>query len=299
MISISDAIQAVVPASETATGSQVGLKPGTKITGKLAYGGVDTPRCLDCNDNGFTTATTILSGALNFLPRQGSWTEWDGYYYLTDGQRLEPCHCNTMAKLEAEARHREQVARCGLLESELERSLDDILYRGEGSARMIEAAKVLAGSTPFGMLTVWGGPGNGKTLALQALTNEFTRRGRKARYRTLAQLLNELRAGYSDGRYDKDRLYEEYATCHFLAIDEFDKPRMTEFAQEVVFDLIDDRYRWGMQTGASQRLTAIAMNVSPDVLPPYLFSRMRWGIEAERGFRIVHNTDDDCRRAGV
>jgi len=30
-----------------------------------------------------------------------------------------------------------------------------------------------------------------------------------------------------------------------------------------------------------------------------VLSRLRWGIQAEGGFRIVHNTDDDCRRAGL
>lgn len=105
--------------------------------------------------------------------------------------------------------------------------------------------------------------------------------------------------GYADGRFEKDNRYEEFIACKFLAIDEFDKPRMTEFAQEGVFELIDDRCRWGMQTGARQRFTTIAMNVPPDTLPAYLFSRMRWGVEAEGGFRIVHNTDDDCRRVGL
>jgi len=210
-----------------------------------------------------------------------------------------PCHCNTVARLEAEARQKERLAASGLLQSELSRTLDDILHRGEGSARMIEAVKAMIGESPFGMLTVWGGPGNGKTLALQALTNEFIHRGHKSMYRTLAQVLNELRAGYADGRFEKDARYQEFVSCRFLAIGEFDKPRMTDFAQEVVFDLIDDRYRWGMQTGGLQRFTAIAMNNPPDTQPAYVLSRLRWGIRAEGGFRTVHNTDDDCRRAGL
>ncbi len=307
MIKISQALQALTPTTNSAPtppwptrqGRQVGLKPGVKIVGKLPYNGYGAPRCRDCNDNGLQTVTVIVSGPLNSFPTHGSWTEREGYYYLTEGQRLEPCHCNTSARLEAEARQREQIAKSGLLDSELQHTLDDILHRGEGSARMITAVKDMAGDTPFGMLTLWGGSGNGKTLALQALTNEFIRKGHTARYRTLAQLLNELRGGYADGRFEKDKRYEEFALCRFLAVDEFDKPRMTEFAQEAVFELIDDRYRWGMQSGANQRFTAIAMNVPPDTLPTYLYSRLRWGIEAERGFRIVHNTDDDCRRAGL
>ena len=185
------------------------------------------------------------------------------------------------------------------MNSELQRTLDDILHRGEGSAQMLTAVKVMAGPAPFGMLTIWGGPGNGKTLALQALTNEFIRRGQRARYRPLSRLLNELRDGYNGERFEKDARYAEFVACKFLAIDEFDKPRMTDFAQEVVFELIDDRYRLGMQTGDQQCFTAIAMNTPPDSYPGYVSGRMLWGVEAEGGFRVVHNTDSDCRRAGL
>lgn len=280
-------------------GPHNGLKPGTKIVGKLPPQGYGLPYCSDCNDNGLVIVTTIVSGPFDGAPYKSSWTEWEGRYYITDGRKSVPCHCNTVARLEAEARQQERLAAGGLLQSELSRTLDDILHRGEGSARMLESVKAMIGDAPFGMLTVWGGPGNGKTLALQVLTNEFIRCGHKSMYRTLAQVLNELRAGYADGRFEKDARYQEFVSCRFLAIDEFDKPRMTEFAQEVVFDLIDDRYRWGMQTGGMQRFTAIAMNNPPDTQPAYVLSRLRWGIQAEGGFRIVHNTDDDCRRAGL
>ncbi len=37
----------------------------------------------------------------------------------------------------------------------------------------------------------------------------------------------------------------------------------------------------------------------PDAQPIHILNRLRWGIQAEGSFRIAHNTDDDCRRAGL
>lgn len=187
----------------------------------------------------------------------------------------------------------------GLLPDEMALTLDSVVQRGEGSrAILAEARRMLA--APYGMLTLHGGPGNGKTLVLQALVNEFRQQGKAAIYVRLADLLDHLRDGFDpDVKIDTSRRYQELSQVTLLALDEFDKPRLTDYAREVIFTLVDDRYRYGKQSGRVRRHTVIAMNCQPDTLPAYLISRLRYDLHGPDGFRIIENVDTDARESGL
>ena len=87
-----------------------------------------------------------------------------------------------------------------------------------------------------------------------------------------------------------------------MGLDEFDKVHLTGYAEEKVDALIDERYRYGQERGDAQRFTVIAMNddrLPFESLPSYTLSRLRYGINTAGGFRVIHNTDPDCRQDGL
>lgn len=213
--------------------------------------------------------------------------------------RLAPCpDCNVPKQIAQIQSRLEQAS--GLLDYERGLTLRDFYVRGDSSLQVLEALRQML-AEPYGMLTLWGRPGNGKTLALHILTNEFLARGQTAMYMRLADLFDYLREGYDDAaKENAERRYQQVMQCKFLALDEVDKPRLTPWAEEMLFKLMDDRYRWGRATGTEQRHTALALNKEPlTALPNYVYSRLSWGQSDPHGFRVIHNTDADGREAGL
>ncbi len=124
-----------------------------------------------------------------------------------------------------------------------------------------------------GWVALWGDNGVGKTHLLAATVNHCIARRVAGLYYTLPDLLDTLRAGFSDDSYAArmDRLQ----TVRVLAIDEIadcQRTNMTDWALEKMFQLLDSRYR-EIETKA----TIFASNLSPAVFTEemhYLASRM-------------------------
>jgi DNA replication protein DnaC len=184
-----------------------------------------------------------------------------------------------------------QVARLarisGLLPEEMSVCLNDIALVGD-TAKMTELAHKFV-AEPWGFFTLWGGYGNGKTLILQAVVNEFRKRhGDIGIYVRMHDLLEYVRAGYaSDAKDDARARYEQLKSLPVLAIDEFDAARMTDFAYEFRTAFLDDRYRLAITRRAH---TLFAMNSDPATLPGDIYDRLRDG-----RFEIFHNTDKSMR----
>ncbi len=175
----------------------------------------------------------------------------------------------------------------GLLPEETTVRLEDVAPWGD-TARMTELARKFV-AEPWGFFTLWGGYGNGKTLILQAVVNEFRERhGDLGTYVRMHDLLEYVRAGYAPNARENARArYERLKSLPVLAIDEFDAARMTDFAYEFRTAFLDDRYRLAITRRAH---TLFAMNHDPSTLPGDLYDRMRDG-----RFVIFHNRDTSMR----
>jgi DNA replication protein DnaC len=146
---------------------------------------------------------------------------------------------------------------------------------------------------PTYMVTIWGPPGNGKTMALRATANELIAGGVQAEYVTLFDLIRDIKKAFHRGQdvvdedaYDRLVHYERVVV---LVVDELDKVHVTDWVQELLTGLIDKRYRLAENgTGG----TLIAMNGDPAQLEPWLASRLADGRNV-----IVHNDDPDLRPA--
>jgi len=177
---------------------------------------------------------------------------------------------------------------CGLTDAERSVRLDDLNTTGSDTQAMIDACRSFAGR-PSGILTLWGGTGNGKTLALQAIVNECLERSLSATYTTMYDLAGYVREAYNtsnESAWVRVRLLQN---VNVLAIDEFDKLKETDWTRELEMAVIDRRYRYGLSGTIG---TMIAMNESPDGLPIWIRSRLLDGRN-----HVIRNGDPDVRPA--
>ena len=109
---------------------------------------------------------------------------------------------------------------------------------------------------PVGFVTFHGGYGSGKSHLLGGICNDLHEAGRSVHYTTLAGLLDYLREAFDpDSTTGLAARYERMLAVECLAIDEVEKVSVTQWADEKLFQLIDDRYR-----RANECLTVLASN---------------------------------------
>lgn len=160
------------------------------------------------------------------------------------------------------------------------------LRRRPDQAAAVAAVAAFA-ATPRGWLTLAGGYGTGKTTLIYAALNHLAAAGIYGRYTTAPALLDHLRDALrdQDGRAHSERL-QRLQTVPVLAVDELDKYRATDYAEEAIFQLFDYRYR-------ERRTLATLIGYNrdrDDRIPPFLASRIRDG-----RFRLVELGGVDLR----
>lgn len=212
-----------------------------------------------------------------------------GFYRLdvpfTDSRfgKLFRCPC----KAREDAERLQKLS--GLTEAERAVRLSGIITEGRPQTRAMLAACAEFLDHPYGTLVIHGTSGNAKTLALQGCVNALLDVCVEAVYVTAFDLISYIREAFNEKQEIKsgsayDRIVR-FGTVRFLAIDEFDKIKMSEWVVEQVTDLIDRRYRLG---GDEQVGTMIAMNEDPRNLPIWIYSRLSQGT-------IIRNDDSDLR----
>lgn len=199
--------------------------------------------------------------------------------------QVVPCNCNQ----EVWDIRREKLQRItGMTDAELALRLGDLHARGQDTREMKSAVENIV-NDPYGLLTLWGGAGNGKTIALQIIINELRERYQmEGAYILFSDLIDWVRAGFDDESSESERQrYEFIRSVKVLAIDEVEKARLTDYSDEFRFKFLDHRYRLA---ASGETVTVLAMNCDPESLPYHIYSRLNDG-----RFRIVHNDDADVR----
>lgn len=175
--------------------------------------------------------------------------------------------------------------RSGLTDTDRDKAItnfrcDTEATKGKREARNVIAALLSQGRRASGFVTLYGAYGRGKTHLLKALVLGMIEQHIEARYYLLSDLLAEIRKHFEDqnqGYRQAETYLAELQSLPVLAIDEFDKVKVTDWARETIHRLIDARYSAG-------RLTVIATNLTPaEIDEGYLASRLASGVLVEVG----------------
>lgn len=176
---------------------------------------------------------------------------------------------------------------CGLRTHERAMTLDRLKTEGRpGAAEMKRRAAEFI-QNPYGLLSLYGDNGNGKTLVAMAIVNAMLERGIQARYLTGTELMMYLKEAFDPQVMDTDRArIERLARLPVLVIDEFEKVNPTPYASDMQQFLVNERYRNRQTVG-----TVFVWNGDLETLAwPAVVSRIK-------EFPAVHNTDLDLRPA--
>lgn len=145
-----------------------------------------------------------------------------------------------------------------------------------------------------GLGYLYGGPGLAKTLLLKILCAEWYRHGHGIfHFCTQKEFIDDMRVCYDDDepqRAIKDK-QNKYAQYPLLALDEITIDRVTPFAVDEFFHLINKRHEEGTEKG-KPFLTVMAGNVSPLQLDYRITDRLT----DQRNF-IVQLTGESYRPA--
>jgi DNA replication protein DnaC len=187
--------------------------------------------------------------------------------------------------------------RIGLTNDEVRNLSWELVKKGVNQADGACESTQRAYLSGHGMIFLYGGFGQGKSLILKIAVATALKDGKRAAYADLASVLDDIRIAY-DERENKMtelvRRMEWWTSLDVLAIDELDKVGQTEWARERIFQLLDARYQRAIRQEA---LTVIAANhQNLDELSGYLRSRIEDNRFAANGY-IVHLRGSDGRKS--
>lgn len=119
-------------------------------------------------------------------------------------------------------------------------------------------------------LLLYGAVGSGKTYIAAAIANELINRGRPCLVTNFARITNTLQ-GMFEG---KQRYLDDLNRLDLLVIDDLSAERDTPFMNEMVFNVIDARYRGGKPLIVTSNLTSEELMRPNNIDKQRIYSRV-------------------------
>lgn len=119
-------------------------------------------------------------------------------------------------------------------------------------------------------LLLYGPVGTGKTRAAACIANELVNQGRPCLVTNFARITNTLQ-GMFDG---KQRYLDDFNRLDLLVIDDLAAERDTSYMQEMIFNIIDSRYRSGKPLIVTSNLTQTDLKNPVSIDRKRIYSRL-------------------------
>lgn len=119
-------------------------------------------------------------------------------------------------------------------------------------------------------LLLFGSVGTGKTFLAACVANALIDRGIPCLVTNFARIANEVQ-GLFEGRQE---YYDNLNKYPLLVIDDLSAERKTEYMQEIVFNVIDSRYRANLPLIVTTNLTREELLHPSDLMYQRIFSRL-------------------------
>jgi DNA replication protein DnaC len=211
--------------------------------------------------------------------------------------KLERCSNAQARSTQKSLQSGEIDPRLGLTVDELRNLSWSMVRKGVNQADQACEVTQRAYRSGHGLVFLYGGFGQGKSLVLKIAVATALNEGKRAAYANLAGVLDDIRIAYDERENKMTELVRRmdwWTSLDVLAIDELDKVGQTDWARERIFQLLEARYQRAVRQEA---LTVIAANHQTlDELSGYLKSRIEDNRFAANGY-IVHLKGADGRRS--
>lgn len=141
-------------------------------------------------------------------------------------------------------------------------------------------------------LLLYGPVGTGKTHAAACIANELINQGRPCLVTNFARITNTLQ-GMFEG---KQRYLDDFNRLDLLVIDDLAAERDTDYMNEMIFNIVDSRYRSGKPLIVTTNLTQAELTAPCSVNKKRIYSRlleMCVPVEVKGGDRRGKKLQDD------
>jgi DNA replication protein DnaC len=93
-------------------------------------------------------------------------------------------------------------------------------------------------------LLIWGIPGNGKTHLAASIATALHVKGKIVVFQSVPELLERIKSTFNKNSRDtEEQIMKALLSCDLLIFDDIGAEKLTDWVQDVMFRIIDGRYR--------------------------------------------------------